>query len=283
LKSDVDDFDYGDPDGGTEDDEGDDDDDGNENVSEDDTGDDASVSGRREEKRMIDRPSKLEEKMRRIKEETAKIEAELVGKKRWDMIGEVKGADRPENSLLEAVADVDRLSKPAPIITKEYTSTVEELIKARIKEEKFDDVQPLVIAPKAVRSSFDLSQERNSQGLGQLYEDEFLQKTGSVSGKPTEKEAALITEIDDLFEKVHISLWSYSASDFDSLLIVSQVSRQLDGLSHFYFTPKPIIREPTLRSVENVPSLSLEEAAPSILNLASSAGTCDIIYCMPTS
>lgn len=50
------------------------------------------------------------------------------------------------------------------------------------------------------------------------------------------------------------------------------MSRQLDGLSHFYFTPKPVIREPTLKSVESVPSLSLEDAAPSILNLASTAG-----------
>jgi hypothetical protein len=33
-----------------------------------------------------------------------------------------------------------RSSKPAPIITKEYTSSIEELIIKRIKDERFDDV-----------------------------------------------------------------------------------------------------------------------------------------------
>ena len=151
-------------------------------------------------------PSKLEERMRRINEETRKIERDLVGKKRWDMIGEVKATDRPENSLLEAVADVDRLSKPAPIITKEYTSTVEELIKARVKDENFDDIQPLLVTPKAVRPAFELSQERSSKGLGQLYEEEFLQKSINTAGKPSEKESALVIEIDDLYEKVLLFL-----------------------------------------------------------------------------
>jgi U3 small nucleolar RNA-associated protein MPP10 len=142
--------------------------------------------------------------MRRVNEETRRIEGDLVGKKRWDMIGEVKATDRPENSLLEAVADVDRLSKPVPIITKEYTSTVEELIKTRIKDENFDDVQPLMVAPKSVRSSFELSQERSSKGLGQLYEEEFLQKSVNTASKPSEKVTALVNEIDDLYEKVDL-------------------------------------------------------------------------------
>lgn len=149
--------------------------------------------------------------MRRINEETRKIEEDLVGKKRWDMIGEVKATDRPENSLLEAVADVDRLSKPVPIITKEYTSTVEELIKARIKDENFDDVQPLLVAPKSVRSPFELSQERSSKGLGQLYEEEFLQKSVNTASKPSEKETTLVNEIDDLYEKVNSSLDDFSS------------------------------------------------------------------------
>lgn len=82
-----------------------------------------------------------------------------------------------------------RLSKPAPIITMEYTSTVEELIKFRIKEGRFDDVQVLlfllitkshqsqiphrfdqvlVIDPKKEVAAFELSQEKSKTGLGQV-------------------------------------------------------------------------------------------------------------------
>jgi U3 small nucleolar RNA-associated protein MPP10 len=42
--------------------------------------------------------------------EIRKLEAELVGEKPWDMKGEVRASDRPENSLLEISADMERLT-----------------------------------------------------------------------------------------------------------------------------------------------------------------------------
>lgn len=44
--------------------------------------------------------------------------------------------DRPENSLLEAVVDVERASRPAVQMTAEKSATIEDMIKARIAEER---------------------------------------------------------------------------------------------------------------------------------------------------
>ena len=168
------------------------------------------------------------------------------------MMGEIKGQQRPENSLLEVDVDVDRSSKPAPIITMEYTSTVEELIKHRIKDGIFDDVIFRRPAPAAEKSGDDaeLSQEKSAVGLGQLYEDEFLGKTlkvaGSSANKANQKELALVEEVTQLYEKV---------------------SRQLDALSHFYYTPKPVVVEATVKSLA-VPSLTLEDVTPAMMSAA---------------
>ena len=57
------------------------------------------------------------------------------------MRGEVKGGDRPENSLLGLSVDVERSSKPAPLISQAYTSTLEDMIRKRIVDDTFDDVE----------------------------------------------------------------------------------------------------------------------------------------------
>ena len=126
------------------------------------------------------------------------------------MMGEIKAPQRPENSLLEIDVDVDRSSKPAPIITKEYTSTIEDLIKHRIKDGIFDDV--IFRAPISQDlgdkngDGNELSQEKSAVGLGQLYEDEFLGKTlrvAGATGKSGQKEQALVDEVMELYEKVN--------------------------------------------------------------------------------
>ena len=60
----------------------------------------------------------------------------------WELRGEVRGSDRPENSLLEAVVDVERSSRPAMLMTAEKSESVEDMIKKRILEEQWDDVVP---------------------------------------------------------------------------------------------------------------------------------------------
>lgn len=52
--------------------------------------------------------SKHQKRQAQIAAAVADLEKEAVGPKSWDMRGEVRGVDRPENSLLEVAVDVER-------------------------------------------------------------------------------------------------------------------------------------------------------------------------------
>nr|GEV88619.1 U3 small nucleolar ribonucleoprotein protein MPP10 [Tanacetum cinerariifolium] len=99
--------------------------------------------------------------------------------------------------------------------------------------------------PKNSALEVDLDWERNAnpppdenqskKGLGEIYADEYAQKTGLVSQALTfsdeqKREASL------LFKKLCL---------------------KLDALSHFHFTPKPIIEDMSIQT--NVPALAMEE------------------------
>jgi U3 small nucleolar RNA-associated protein MPP10 len=118
-------------------------------------------------------PSSLtpfQKKQMRLREEMADIERSLVAEKRWDMKGEVKALQRPSNSLLEVDVEVEKASKPAPIITQEYTDTLEDMIVKRIVEQLFDDVLPKVSEEEdaAATDLPEVSQEKSKEGLGDV-------------------------------------------------------------------------------------------------------------------
>ncbi|KAK6153289.1 hypothetical protein DH2020_012928 [Rehmannia glutinosa] len=81
-------------------------------------------------------------------------------------------------------------------------------------------------------------ENKSKKGLAELYEDEYAQKTGLVStalsfSDEQKKEASM------LFKKLCV---------------------KLDALSHFHFTPKPVIEDMSIQA--NVPALAMEEIAP---------------------
>eukprot|EP00596_Hydrurales_sp_CCMP1899_P005295 CAMPEP_0119045176 /NCGR_PEP_ID=MMETSP1177-20130426/37723_1 /TAXON_ID=2985 /ORGANISM="Ochromonas sp, Strain CCMP1899" /LENGTH=740 /DNA_ID=CAMNT_0007016493 /DNA_START=136 /DNA_END=2358 /DNA_ORIENTATION=- len=188
-----------------------------------------------------------EKKNAKLATQIAQIESELIGDKPWDMKGEVNAVGRPENSLLEISAQIERASKSAPMATEEFTSSLEEMIIKRIREEHYDDVVMKEEKEDVIGESerIDLSQERSRVGLGEIYAEDFLAKaTSGKSGAKDLKETAIREELKELYHKV---------------------CRQLDGLSHFHFTPKPVVSEARIFGSgpeAALPSLSLEDINP---------------------
>lgn len=119
------------------------------------------------------------------------LEEEIISKKPWQLRGEVSAHARPVNSLLFEEVNFEKNLK-APEITPETTETLEELIKQRIKDNKFDDpvkkIKP-VIAATSTRQ-VEISSEKSKVGLAQLYEQELISKVApaKVNDGP-EKEA----------------------------------------------------------------------------------------------
>ncbi|RHZ19169.1 hypothetical protein DYB26_004149 [Aphanomyces astaci] len=166
------------------------------------------------------------------------LEDEALGDKPWALKGEVKGMARPENSLLEADLEYDRPTKVAPIITVEVTQELEELIKTRIRDENYDDVvRKLAVNDGAQKEAAELSMEKSKEGLGDVYEKEFMKSAmGFEDTSELKKEQ---DEIDVMFQKL---CW------------------KLDALTNFHYTPKPVVRE--MHVTPAAPAITMEEAVP---------------------
>jgi len=165
-------------------------------------------------------------------------------------IGEASAKDRPKNSLLEVVEeiDVERSAKPVPIVTEERTRTLEEIIKQRIVDNQFDDVvrklpPSLVQKSRAAENDPDMQDPgaRPSRGLAEIYEQEHLRRIDPANNPTplsvaTQKQHA---EIDELWKRL---------------------SHQLDSLTSWRFIPAPAAAED--RVVANIPAVDMEDARP---------------------
>ncbi|XP_050224643.1 M phase phosphoprotein 10 isoform X2 [Mercurialis annua] len=180
-----------------------------------------------------------EKQLEKLKSEIEMMEKANMEPKTWTMRGEVTAASRPKNSALEVDLDFEHNVRPAPVITEEVTASLEDMIKSRLIEGRFDDVIKLPslpsTAPKEVK---EMDENRSKKGLAEVYEDEYVQKINPA--------AAPIYFSDEQKKEARI--------------LFKKLCLKLDALSHFHFAPKPVIEEMTIQS--NVPALAMEEIAP---------------------
>jgi U3 small nucleolar RNA-associated protein MPP10 len=189
--------------------------------------------------------AELDPKMAQIRA----LEDNLKNPRSWELQGEVNATSRPENSLLELHVDSERASKSAPIITKEVTSSLEDMIIERIKKHQFDDVVPSTKPVPVTRDDGEVhvSQEKSREGLGEVYAQEFLAKSLNLPKTDPKRDKELE----------------------ETVLLFQKVCKKLDGLSHFHYTPKPVLEDGTISSSSGAPALSLEDATPAVEGLAS--------------
>lgn len=174
-----------------------------------------------------------------IRQKISELEAENLGKKQFLLRGEVTGDKRPENSLLENNLDYDFVTKPAPLISEEITDKIEQIIKQRIKDQLWDDVERKkkpVELPFEYKRRLNMEQTKSKIGLAEVYEKEFIDRQNQ---EKAEEEPEVNKEIRKL---------------------MSQLFLRLDALSNYNFTPKP--PEPEIKVVTNLPTISAEEAIP---------------------
>jgi U3 small nucleolar RNA-associated protein MPP10 len=112
-----------------------------------------------------------------------------------------------------------RTSKPAPVVTQAFTTSMEDMIRRRIKESNFSDVLPpkeakAVSSEEGAAAEIDLSQEKSKQGLGEVYAEEFLAKSLNAQPEAVSKRLEQDRlEAQEYFHKVMICLSLYRAFD----------------------------------------------------------------------
>ncbi|AJR71486.1 BMC_2a_G0030580.mRNA.1.CDS.1 [Saccharomyces cerevisiae] len=192
--------------------------------------------------------SSFEKQQIEIRKQIEQLENEAVAEKKWSLKGEAKAKDRPEDALLTEELEFDRTAKPVPVITSEVTESLEDMIRRRIQDSNFDDLQRrtlLDITRKSQRPQFELSDVKSSKSLAEIYEDDYTR---------AEDESALSEEL----QKAHSEI-----SELYANLVY-----KLDVLSSVHFVPKPASTSLEIR-VET-PTISMEDAQPLYMSNASS-------------
>ncbi|CAI5468416.1 unnamed protein product [Closterium sp. Yama58-4] len=187
------------------------------------------------------RLERLRKRMRQLEQENLHVEA-----RHWTMRGEVTAGSRPKNSALAADLDFEHAARPPPVITEEVTQTIEEIIKRRILNQQFDDVERKakpVATP--VKGRLELDDNPSAQGLAEIYEAQFLKAAGQA------QEGMSATE----------------QIKHEAARMFKHLCTKLDALSHFHFAPKPIMD--VVDVTANVPAIAMEEVAPVAVSTAS--------------
>ncbi|XP_057612233.1 U3 small nucleolar ribonucleoprotein protein MPP10 [Chionomys nivalis] len=183
--------------------------------------------------------SSFEKRQEKMNEKIASLEKELLGKKPWQLQGEVTAQKRPENSLLEETLHFDHAVRMAPVITEETTLHLEDIIKQRIRDQAWDDVERKE-KPKEdayeYKKRLTLDHEKSKLSLAEIYEQEYIK----LNQQKTEEEE----------NPEHVEIQKM----MDSLFL------KLDALSNFHFIPKPPV--PEIKVVSNLPAITMEEVAP---------------------
>jgi U3 small nucleolar ribonucleoprotein component len=165
-----------------------------------------------------------EKRMAELKAQIEELEAENVGEKPWTLKGEASSRTRPENALLEEDLEFERNMKPTPVITEEAVHSLEEVIKARILENRFDDVvriRPMDDKPFLPSRLLELKDTKSAQSLAQIYENDYM---AAQSGE------AVIDDRDGKLKKEHEEI----EQQWD------KICEKLDALSNAHFVPKQV-------------------------------------------
>ncbi len=184
------------------------------------------------------------------------MEDAAVAKKPWQLRGEILGDSRPKNSVLDANFEHDIAFHNRAFSAPQSAENIEDLVRQRIHDRLFDDVVRALPpeyedAKHGKKDIPEVSQEKPSEGLGELYAREFAEQREQIS--KTAEAAGIVTKDEGPEE---------TAEQKEVNRLFSRLCVKLDAMTSLHFTPS-MPKVPEEMSVKpNVPALAAEEAIP---------------------
>lgn len=166
-----------------------------------------------------------ERRLAALQTEIQALEASSIAPKEWTLLGEASARARPHDALLGHDLEFDRATRAVPIVTDAVVAALEERIKARINEGRFDDVVRRPRGGDAVpflpsRAVVELQDTKSAQSLAQIYEGAYV---AAQSGTSTDdRDGRLRREHDEIARA-----WE-------------GICAKLDALCNAHYVPKPV-------------------------------------------
>jgi U3 small nucleolar RNA-associated protein MPP10 len=165
------------------------------------------------------------------------LEREISGPKSWDMKGEASGYQRHKDDLVSHDIDFEHGLKLAAPITADIALQFEEIIKARIRDNAFDDVQPRgtlqgdeLFTKLQEKNKEELSTSKPRFGLAEQYERDY-KAVAQGFGEENQELQKKYTDISRLF---------------------AILGNQLDALCNYHYTAKAKVQELNVTSSASV-------------------------------
>ena len=189
-----------------------------------------------------------------IQKQIEKLEATSVEEKHWGMKGESSAKSRPKDSLVDEEVELEFESnaKSVPVMTTEAIESIEEIIKRRIKNMEFDDLQKRIInnTMRKRREREEVSQIKSKESLAEQY-------------KKDDNDASTAASVDDFEESEELKS---KHNEID--ILFNDVMYTLNALSSAHFTPKPISKDLEVRVEAS--TITMEDQQPLMQNAESS-------------
>lgn len=130
-------------------------------------------------------------------DEIEDLENNMIGKKSWQLRGEISAKNRPKESLLQEHLDFKVSARPKPIPSSEKNALIEKMIKIRIANDLYDDPKRTVIKTKGGKDQFELKFDKSAKGLAELYEEDLFGADNVTEVKSHDK-----IEIENMMEEL---------------------------------------------------------------------------------
>jgi len=168
--------------------------------------------------------------------------------------------------LLSEHLDYDTAARAAPVVTEDVSRRLEDIIKQRVKDKAWDDVERKVRPvedPVEYRKKLVLDQEKSKLSLAQVYEEEYMKLAENATAK--KPSVGLLDKEEE----------ETPAEVLEIKEMMNGLFRKLDSLTHLHYTPKQKSAE--LKIVRNIPSIAIEEVAPTAASNATLLAPAEVV------